>query len=236
MSFSSQTRERDRQYRPPQDGNQNGRQHQNGNNYNRNNSHNRNHNNDQSHQSNNQSYNNNNNTSNPTRHFNTLPTQSNSTVEIETDPKILQSRQDGIAHVKTSRGYESYLLAVPKNQRDKSKKHANHPITPPFTHKLSKRRYKGYFDQWVGLLHGWDDNKQGYDSLIDMKAGRINNLMKTAGNGGDDDDDDGGNRNNEGKDFDSFSLDPNGSKNVHDEVEEDEDEALAAALRLAEEL
>jgi hypothetical protein len=222
MSFPSQTRERDRQYRPPQDGNQNGRQHQN---HNRNNDKNNN-------QNNNQSYNNNN-TSNPTRHFNTLPTQSNSTVEIETDPKILQSRQDGIAHVKTSSGYESYLLAVPKNQRDKSKKHANHPITPPFTHKLSKRRYKGYFDQWVGLLHGWDNNKQGYDSLNDMKAGRINNLIKTAGN---DDDGGNGNGNDEDKDFNSFSFDRSGSKNVRDEVEEDEDEALAAALRLAEQL
>lgn len=93
--------------------------------------------------------------------------------EEETDPKILAKRLEAIRVTKQRPVYEAYLLAVPKDARDPKKKHANHPRTPPFNSKMSKRRYTGLFDQWVGLLHGWGNGKQGYDSLEEMKIGRV---------------------------------------------------------------
>lgn len=78
--------------------------------------------------------------------------------ELETDPGILERRQKQIDYGKNTIGYDNYIQAVPKEQRE-----PHHPRTPKKHMKYSRRAWDGLVRQWRIQLHKYDPNAKALD-------------------------------------------------------------------------
>lgn len=74
--------------------------------------------------------------------------------QYETDPIILKRRQKQIDYGKSTKEYEAYLKAIPKNKRDPQV----HIFTPKKCYKYSRRSWDAQIKIWRKKLHEWDPN------------------------------------------------------------------------------
>ncbi|GAM28705.1 hypothetical protein SAMD00019534_118810 [Acytostelium subglobosum LB1] len=81
-------------------------------------------------------------------------------VQKETDQAKLKARQKEIDYGKNTIGYDKYLEAVPKRNREK-----HHPKTPDIHQRCSRRSWVGQIKKWRKELHKYDpeDNQQDID-------------------------------------------------------------------------
>jgi hypothetical protein len=78
-------------------------------------------------------------------------------IERETDPTRLRQRQKQVDLGKNTSGYDRYLSAVPRAQRNLAEREASHPVTPDISRKCSKRAFDGVVKKWRRQLHQfWD--------------------------------------------------------------------------------
>ena len=72
----------------------------------------------------------------------------------ETDPHKIQQRQKQIRFGKNTIGYDNYVKAVPRKDRERG--NIKHPWTPNPYEKMSKRAFDGLVHKWRRCLHMWD--------------------------------------------------------------------------------
>ena len=81
------------------------------------------------------------------------------TATKETNPRRLAQRQKQIDFGKNTIGYDRYIAAVPKADRERMCD--RHPGTPNKERVYSKRQWDGIVRQWRRRLHAWDADEGG---------------------------------------------------------------------------
>ena len=92
---------------------------------------------------------------------NNMPHPFRMATDRETDLHKIQQRQKQIRFGKNTIGYDNYIKAVPKKDRQR---HNNaHPKTPDVYLKVSKRQFDGLVQSWRRKLHAWDTKVSCFD-------------------------------------------------------------------------
>ncbi|XP_072949336.1 histone RNA hairpin-binding protein isoform X2 [Epargyreus clarus] len=87
-------------------------------------------------------------------------------VELETDPVILQRRQKTIDYGKNTVGYHIYIQKVPIEKRTKE-----HPKTPDKYLKYSRRSWDTLIKMWRKKLHEYDEEGTNDNDLQESDEG-----------------------------------------------------------------
>ncbi|CAG5098102.1 Oidioi.mRNA.OKI2018_I69.XSR.g15373.t2.cds [Oikopleura dioica] len=84
-------------------------------------------------------------------------------VEIETDPRTLERREQQIEYGKVLNDYMEYIEAVPKSERVKGQ-----PVTPRKDQVISRRNFDNQIRKWKRQIHFWRD----IEKCIEIKDSR----------------------------------------------------------------
>lgn len=92
-------------------------------------------------------------------------------MEYESDPDTLKRRQKQIDYGKNTKGYDNYILTVPRQvissyfsfqltiYKSRDKRVKGDPMTPNKYLKYSRRGWDGLIKQWRKKLHDYDPDK-----------------------------------------------------------------------------